>query len=185
MKMKYLKLTGMMTAALLCLFTSCEPIEDEDSNVVTTVNVEMLVSAETLKWAEGNFIITFSPSGKTEKIPANEVFFAFEAKPSTAIETLMLKEFKSTKVMKASCSTICNASDTKVTVTPDLKIRAGIATTDDKEYDYEVTGCISYHKFLGAEHTTHSYSHGFGLKGTELAGFLTGNNISLVSLDIQ
>lgn len=182
----YLRLSGLIMAALLCLCTSCDPAEvkEKESNVVTSVNVEMLVSSETLKWAEGSFIITFSPSGRTEKIPADEIFFAFEAKPSTDIEALLLEEFKSKKVMKASCRTTCDGNDTKITVKPDLKVKQGIAATDDTKYDYEVTAYISYHKGLGAEHSTHSHNHGLGLKGSGLNDFLSRHNISLAWIDI-
>lgn len=182
----YLKLTGLMMSALLCMFTSCT--SDDDDKVigdggVTSVKVEMLVSAETLKWAEGSFVVTFSPSGKTEEITANDIFFAIEANPVTDAE--LLKEFKSKKVMKATSNFMCDRSDTKVTVKPNLKVKQGTATTDDVTYDYEVTGAISYHKGIGGEHGTHSRDAQSGIKGSILADYLRKHNISLVWIDLR
>lgn len=184
----YLKLTGLMLSALLCLFTSCESDDDDadkgHTGGVSSVEVEMLVSSETLKWAEGSFVVTFSPSGRVEEIPVNEIYFAIEANPTTDAEKKLLEQFQSKKVMKTTSKYVCDASDTKVTVTPKLNIKQGTVTTDDVKYDYEVTGVISYRKGLTGVHSTDSHSREIGCVGSGLEGLLKRKNISLVWIDL-
>lgn len=181
----YLKLTGLMMSALLCLFTSCEKDDDNtEPTGVATVQVEMFVASETLDWAEGSFVVTFLPSGETAQLTANNIIFAIDANPVTDAGTLKL--FKSAKVKKATLTATCNRSDKKISVTPNLKVKQGTATTDDMNYDYEVAGIIKYQERLGKIQSNADYKGQRGLKGTAVESYLNNNrNLPIVSLDVK
>lgn len=184
---KTLRLTGLMMSALLCLFTSCSSDDDDDDDKgltgMTAVEVDVLTSAETLLWTDGAFVVTFSPSGMTAEIRANEVSFATEADPEK--DAALLTAFSSKKVMKATCKTMCDRNDTKIVVAPSLSIKQGTVLTDDVKYDYEVTGVIRYGNTPESVRRTSNYVGNTGIKGSTLNNYLQNRSIPIVSLEIK
>lgn len=182
-----MKLTGLMMSVLLCLFTSCGGDEEGDgggSTGVATVQVDMFVASETLSFAEGSFVITFSPSGKREEIKVNDLIFAFDANPVT--DAGYLEKFKSAHVKKGTITMMCNRSDTKISIRPNLRVKAGVATTDDKNYDYEVAGVIKYQNRDGSIQKNSQYSGQRGLQGSVIESYLDKmNNLDLVYLNVR
>lgn len=182
----YLKLTGLMISALLCLFTSCSTDDDGNGNEptgVASVQVDVLAAAETLEFVDGSFVVTFSPSGQTKEISANDIIFAFDANPVT--EASMLKSFKSTHVKKATVSAMCNRSDKEITVKSNLKLKQGTKTTEDVNYDFEVAARINYQLSNGSKEKK-DYAGQRGIMGNAIESYVSKiNSSTIVKLDIE
>lgn len=147
-----LKLTGLMMSAVLCLFTSCSGDNDDEENVISggsaSVEVQLAISSESFDWIDGSFIITYSPSGKTEEVSVNNVLFAIDANPTNDAE--LLSFIKSGKAKKYTYKATCDRGETKISVTPNIKVKPGVEIKDDAKYSYEVSGIIRYQKSLGS-----------------------------------
>ena len=183
----YLKLTGLMMSALLCLFTSCVSNDDNDDNGtssgVATAEVELLISAETLEWAEGSFVITFLPSGKTEEVSVNDIMFAFNANPVEDKE--LLTYFKSKNVKRATHKTLCSEKVDEISVKQNLKVKQGVATTDDVTYQFEVAAGIHYGSSLYGGKSTSGNKSETNIKGSGLESFLSRNSAAFAFLYIR
>lgn len=185
---KYLYLTGLMMSALLCLFTACVTDDDDDfggssQTDIANAEVKLIMSDETLKWAEGSFVITYSPSGKTEEVAINDLTFAFSPNPVTDAD--LQKYLQSPNLKKTSKTTLCTERVDKITVTPKIRIKSGIDTSADATYQFEMAASIHYGKTIEKGQSTSGKVSLTNVKGSELESTVKRNGISLAVLEIR
>lgn len=161
----FMKLTGLMMSALLCLFTSCSSDDEKDDPVSgpSTVKVTVLMNADALQWVEGTFDIQILPSGRKEKINVNDITFAFNA--DAVADKSYLSNFTIKDIKKATLTTVCDGSEQKVILTPNLKVKSGAQLSADVKVNLELNGIISKELSLGSAKATSNSSWSRGIPG--------------------
>ena len=164
----FMKLTGLMMSALLCLFTSCSSDDEKDDPVSgpKTVKVTVLMNADALQWIDGTFEVQILPSGRKEKINVNDITFAFNADAvadKSYIEGSFIKDIK-----KATLTTVCDGSEKKVILSPNLKVKSGVQLSDDVKYNLELTGIISQEYELNKVYASKEHQAANGFLGSDV-----------------
>lgn len=182
----YLKLTGLLMSALLCLFTSCTNDDDDDvektETGVATVEVSLFVSSETLAWTEGSFIVSFSPSGKKQEVTANDIIFAIDANKVT--DAAYITSFESKNVKKTNVTINCDASDKQISIEPNFKVKPGFSPKEGETYWFEAMGVIDYKRAFTSLHNK-DYTGASLKKGEDPNVFIKNLNSPFVWLDIR
>lgn len=161
----FMKLTGLMMSALLCLFTSCSSDDEKDDPVSgpSTVKVTVLMNADALQWVEGTIDVKILPSGRKEKINVNDITFAFNADP--VADKLYLEKFKNKDVKKATLTTVCDGSEQQVILTPNLQAKSGLS--GDVKYNMELTGIIKKELAIGQSNASDNHFSANGIAASD------------------
>lgn len=182
----FMKLTGLMMSALLCLFTSCSSDDPKDDPVSgpSTVKVTVLMNADALQWVEGTIDVKILPSGRKEKINVNDITFAFNA--DAVADKSYIGSFKNKDVKKATLTTVCDGSEQKVILTPNLKVKSGAQLSDDVKVNMEITGVIAKELGLNKANAKDNHFSAIGIVGSTAESTLnTLINRDIVTYDLK